>query len=466
MAGTSRRQFLNSAAAVASLACIPTAAWARPQRKPNFVVILCDDLGFGDVGPTGGRVIQTPHIDRMARDGMVLTDYYAPANICTPSRAGLLTGRYPIRTGLGYQVILQNDTRGLPLSEVTIPEALRPAGYVSGLFGKWHLGHVEPYWPPTKHGFDTFFGLPYSHDTPGSAIYTQDSPGVELTKEDIDFPQLQQRFYERAERFIVENKDRPFFVDLALSAPHLPNDPNPMHRGHSSAGAYGDVVEEIDAIVGRLIAKLKQLGLDRDTLVILTSDNGPWYEGSSGGLRERKGGAGYDGGYRVPLIARMPGMVRAGKRSNSIAMGIDILPTFCAMAGLPLPAGVEIDGADISEVLKRGAPSPHEELILFDNEDVVAVRTQRWKYVRSTYYHGFLATIDGRHPGLSESPQLYDMSAGIVEEYSSASMHPEVVEEMQGRITQAREKFGPLKSKEIPPVFKELMKRMQSSQTR
>jgi arylsulfatase A len=452
---TSRRRFLESTAALVALASTGGVFAGTQRRKPNFIVILCDDLGYGDVGPTGGKTIKTPNVDRMAREGTVLTDYYAPANLCTPSRAGLLTGRYPIRTGLGFQVILQNDTRGLPLSEIAIPEALKPAGYVSGLFGKWHLGHVEPYWPPTKHGFDLFFGLPYSHDTPGSALYSANGPGVELIREDIDFPMLQQRFYNRAEQFIVDNKDRPFFVELALSAPHLPNDPNPMHRGHSRAGAYGDVVEEIDALVGRLNAKLKALGLDRDTLVVLTSDNGPWYEGSSGSLRDRKGGAGYDGGYRAPFVARMPGTVRANKRSNAIAMGIDFLPTLCAMAGVPLPAGVEIDGKDISDVLLRGAPSPHEELILFDNEDVVSLRTQRWKYVSSTYYRSFLANIDGRHPGLTESPQLYDMSATTSEDYSAASMNPAVVAEMQERLRKAKAKFGPMKSKDIPSAFKD-----------
>jgi len=455
---TTRRQLLENTAALAALALCGRAAAAAPRRKPNFVIILCDDLGFGDIEPTGGQAIRTPNINRMAREGTVLTDYYAAANICTPSRAGLLTGRYPIRTGLGFQVILQNDTRGLATSEVTIPEALKPAGYVSGLFGKWHLGHVEPFWPPTRHGFDVFFGLPYSHDTPGGALYTDDGPGTELIREEMDFPQLQQRFYDRAEQFIVDNRDRPFFVELALSAPHLPNDPNPHYHGQSLAGAYGDVVAEIDALVGRLNAKLKALGLDRDTLVILTSDNGPWYEGSSGSLRGRKGDAGHEGGYRVPLIARMPGRVKAGRRNDSIAMGIDFLPTLCAMAGAPLPAGVEIDGKDISGVLLDGSPSPHEQLILFDNEDVVAIRTQRWKYVSSTYYRGYLASIDGRHPGLTESPQLYDMRAATAEDYSAASLYPDAVADMQDRLRKAKAVFGPMKAKEMPPVFKQLLK--------
>lgn len=442
-----RRSFLAASAASIALAALNAkTAFAAPRRKPNFIVILCDDLGFGDVGPTGGKTIRTPNIDRMAREGMVLTDYYAPANVCTPSRAGLLTGRYPIRTGLAQGVIRQNDRRGLPLSEVTIPQALKPAGYASALIGKWHLGHVEPYWPPTRHGFDLFFGLPYSHDMQPLSLYVDNGPGVELTQEDVVFNQLQQRFYARAERFIRETADRPFFLELALSAPHLPNDPNPMHAGHSAAGPYGDLVEEIDAIVGRLIETLKALGLDRDTLVVLTSDNGPWYEGSNGGLRDRKGGAGYDGGYRVPFIARMPGTVPGGKRVDSIAMGIDLLPTLCALAGVGVDKAIELDGRDISAVLTRGAPSPHDELVLFDDENVVAVRTQRWKYVASSYYHGHLAPM-AWNKSLTDQSQLYDMQADRSESYSAARSHPDVLADMQARFQRATERFAPLKSK-------------------
>jgi arylsulfatase A-like enzyme len=437
-----RRQLLrNSAGVLTALVLGAPGFTITPPRRPNFIIVLCDDLGFGDVGAMGGKTIHTPNIDRMAREGTVLTDYYAPANICTPSRAGLLTGRYPIRTGLAWQVIMPTDRRGLPLSEVTIPEALKPAGYVSALIGKWHLGHVAPYWPPTRHGFDLFFGLPYSHDMQPLLLYTDNGPGVELTHEDVTFTELQQRFYARAEKFIDDHAGKPFFLELALSAPHLPNDPNPRYRDRSAAGAYGDVVEEVDAIIGRLNAHLKSLGIERDTLVILTSDNGPWYEGSSGGLRDRKGGAGYDGGYRVPFIARMPGTVPAGKRVASIAMGIDFLPTLCALAGLPNPPGVELDGRDISAVLTRGAPSPHEELILFDNEDVVAVRTQRWKYVASTYYRGNLVSIAGRKTGLTDSPQLYDMARDNSENYSAAARNPTVVADLQARLARARETF-------------------------
>ena len=324
-----RRRFLSGSAAALALGSLPAAAHAT-GRPPNFIVILCDDLGYGDIGANGGR-IATPAIDRMAREGISLTDYYAAANVCTPSRAGLLTGRYPIRAGLAYGVIMQNDTRGLPPGEITIAQALKPA-YATALIGKWHLGHIKPFWPPTGYGFDLFFGLPYSHDMKPLSLYEAPAAGVEMTQEDVDFPQLQQRFADRALRFIDANRDRPFFLELALSAPHLPSHAHPPFQGHSGAGAYGDVVTEVDSIVGRILDRLQVQGLDRDTLVILTSDNGPWFEGSPGPLRDRKGGAGWDGGYRVPFIARQTGRVPAGRKTTSIAMAIDLLPTFCAMA--------------------------------------------------------------------------------------------------------------------------------------
>ena len=452
-----RRQFLNASfGAVAALTLSDSGFAAERRRKPNFIVILCDDLGYGDVGFMGGS-IPTPNIDRMAREGTVLTDYYAPANICTPSRAALLTGRYAVRTGLGWEAIMPFEKRGLPLSEVTIPEALKPAGYVSALIGKWHLGHVAPHWPPTKHGFDMFFGIPYSHDQLPLSLYTDNGPGTDLKEEPVVFAELQQRFFERAEKFIEDNANKPFFLELALSAPHLPNDPDARFRGRSSEGAYGD------DIVGRLLARLTDLGIERNTLVLFTSDNGPFFEGSSGGLRERKGGAGYDGGYRVPFVARMPGTIPGGKRVSSIAMGIDFLPTLCAMAGVPTPAAVKLDGADISAVLTHGAPSPHDELILFDNEDVVGIRTQQWKLVATTWYHGHLLPISGHIEGVPDSPvgvpmtkpagwQLYDATTNPKEEYSLASRHPDIVADMEARLLHARIEFDSLKTHKSPMI--------------
>jgi arylsulfatase A-like enzyme len=437
-----RRSFLQRSAAALALASVgPWARAAAAIRRPNFVVVLCDDLGFGDIGAFGAKRVRTPNIDRLAHEGTVLTDYYAAANLCTPSRAGLLTGRYAIRTGLAVGVIMQNDTRGLAQSEVTIAEALKPE-YATALIGKWHLGHIAPYWPPTTQGFDLFFGLPYSHDMKPLSLYEANGPGVEFTKEDVDYAQLQQRFYGRAERFIDEHRDRPFFLELALSAPHLPNYAHPPFEGHSHAGAYGDVVEEIDAIIGMLVSKLRALALERNTLLIFTSDNGPWYEGSAGSLRQRKGDAGYDGGYRVPCIAWQPTVVPAGRTVRSIAMAIDFLPTLCRMAGQPLPSGVTLDGVDITDVLLRGGASPHDQLVLFNNEEVAAIRTQRWKYVGAAYYRGAYVNLEGRG-----YPQLYDMQTDEPENYSVAARYPDVLEDMQRRLRQAEQAFAPFKSK-------------------
>ncbi len=430
-----RRQVIGGLAALSASYGGATGA-APARRPPNVVVILADDLGYGDLSVQGSRLIRTPNLDRLAREGVRMTDFYASANICTPSRAGLQTGRYPIRTGLAWEVIQGTDTRGLPLSETTIGEALKP-DYATALIGKWHLGHVEPYWPPTRHGYDLFFGLPYSHDMKPLNLYTS-GPGVEFTKEDVDFPRLTQRFFDRGLQFIEDHKaGQPFFLLLALSAPHLPLNPNPDHAGHSQAAAYGDVVEEIDSQTGRLMARLKVLGIDNDTVVIVTSDNGPWFEGSTGGLRDRKGGSGWDGGYRVPFLIRAPGRIPAGRVSREIAMNIDLLPTVMALTGRPLPK-TELDGRDLTGVLTRGAKSPHEELILFNNEKVAAIRTDRWKFVARSYYRG------AEYPLGSRSDLLFDVRADPAEAYNLASLHPDVVADMKARLARAQQTFEPL----------------------
>ena len=429
-AAPQRRQVLTGLGAMGAMAAAPV------RRPPNIVIVLADDLGYGDLGIQGSNLIATPNLDRLARQGVRMTDFYASANICTPSRAGLQTGRYPIRTGLAHEVIRATDTNGLPLSEFTIAEALKP-DYATALVGKWHLGHVTPFWPPTQHGYDLFFGLPYSHDMKPLSLYSA-GPGVELTQEDVDFPRLTQRFFDRGLQFIEDNKARPFFLTLSLTAPHLALNPHPDHAGHSKAAAYGDVVEEIDTQVGRLTARLKALGIERDTIVIVTSDNGPWMEGSSGPLRDRKGGAGWDGGYRVPFIAWGPGHIPGGKVSREIAMNIDLLPTILGLVGKPLPRA-EIDGRDISAVLLRGAKSPHDELILFNNEKVMAIRTDRWKFVASSYYRSIilpLAAIRGEG--------LFDVRADPAEAYNLASLHPEVLTDMRARLNRAKATFEPL----------------------
>lgn len=437
--GPQRRQVLAGLGALAAAG----GARAAGRRPPNVILILADDLGYGDLGIYGSRLIKTPNLDKLARQGVRMTDFYASANVCTPSRAGLLTGRYPIRTGLAQDVIRQSDTNGLPLSEITIAEALKP-DYATALIGKWHLGHVAPFWPPTVQGFDLFFGLPYSHDMKPLGLYTS-GPGVELTREDVDFPKLTERFFARGRTFIEDNRQTPFFLMMALTAPHLPLVPHPDHAGHSKAAAYGDVVEEVDVQVGRLTQHLQRLGLDRDTLIIVTSDNGPWFEGSSGPLRDRKGGAGWDGGYRVPFIVAGPG-VPAGKVSREIAMNIDILPTILAMTGRP-PVVAEIDGKDLTAVLTRGARSPHDELILFNNEQVAGIRTDRWKYVARSYYRSIelpLSAVNG--------VGLFDVRDDPSEAYNLSSLHPDVVKDMAARFAAAKATFEPLGKRYKPPA--------------
>lgn len=447
MSFISRRKWISAMAMAGAALLPPTSLIAnaladtgrRPaaKRKPNFILILADDLGYGDLSITGSKAIRTPHIDQMAREGMVLTDAYASANICTPSRAGLLTGRYPIRTGLGWQVIQANDGRGLPPSEVTIPEVLGK-DYRSALIGKWHLGHVPPYWPPTVQGFDLFFGLPYSHDMKPLSLYTA-GDGVEFTQEDVDMVALTQRFFTRAGEFIAAQQDQPFFLMLSLTAPHIPLHPHADHRGQSDAGAYGDVVEEVDARIGALRRQLEQQGLADDTYVIITSDNGPWFEGSAGDLRDRKGGAGWDGGYRVPLIAWAPGRIKGGSKSDAITMNFDWLPTFAALAGQALPGGVTLDGKDIGAVLHGGAPSPHEDLILFDNEKVAGIRTDRWKFVARSYYREYDVPLAQMGANL-----LFDVRLDPAENYNVASRYPDVVKDMRARFDRYRLALEPL----------------------
>lgn len=428
---------IDRAEGAAETATSPLPAGAAARRPPNFIVVLCDDLGYGDLGLFGSRLIRTPCIDRMAAEGLTLTHFFAAANLCTPSRAGLLTGRYPIRTGLGHEVIIARDTHGLPPAEVTIAKALKPH-YATAMVGKWHLGHVAPHWPPIVHGFDSFYGLPYSHDMKPLSLWEQPRPDAALIEGPVDFALLTQQFFDRGLAFIEAHRDRPFFLYLALTAPHAPLVPHPDGAGLSRAAAYGDVVEEVDRRMGAMFDRLRELGIDEDTLVIFTSDNGPWFEGSTGGLRDRKGGAGFEGGYRVPCVVRWPGTVPAGVRSDALASGIDLLPTFAALAGVDLPDAI-LDGRDLSALLRTGDGSPHEELVLFNNERVAAVRTARWKLVVRSYYRSWDLPI-----AKFGYPLLFDMIEDPEESYNMAARHPEVMADMKARVARAQALFEPM----------------------
>jgi arylsulfatase A-like enzyme len=434
-----RRKLLGCVAVGALLAHMP--ALAAAGRKKNFIVIYCDDMGYGDIGPDGNTVIPTPNLDRLAGEGTVLTNYYAPANLCTPSRAGLLTGRYPIRAGQAL-MLGPTSTTGLPHSNPTIPNALKAAGYVSAQVGKWHLGSTGEFWPPTKYGYDYFYGIPYSHDMWPLSIFEARAGQSEVAQIKPDVMTMQDQFYAHAEKFIEENAQKPFFLNMSFSSPHLPSWVPPEFVGKSQVGDYGDTIVQIDSFVGRLMKKLAELKIGNDTMVMFTSDNGPWFWGSTGPFRARKSQPGYDGGYRVPFVVRLPGVVGAGKRVDGLASGMDIFPTICHLAGAPLPAGAVLDGVDMTPMLASGAPSQREEIFLFMDEDLVGLRTDRWKFLRNKAYGAHTPSAD-RY----DYNELYDLKADVSESYNVASKYPDVVADLKARFLKAKQLFDPMRTR-------------------
>jgi arylsulfatase A len=411
----------------------------RQVQQPNFIVIFTDDLGYGDVGADGSELIQTPHIDRMEKEGIRLTNHYSSANVCTPSRAGLLTGRYAIRYGLAHRVLFPDSEHGLPHDEITLAGALQGAGYRTGMYGKWHLGTIDVSWP-TDHGFDEFYGIAYSNDMVPLPLYRN----REILEEPLDQTTITKRLTYEAIDFIKESPDEPFFIYLPHPMPHVPLYTSEEFEGRSKAGLYGDVIEEIDWSVGQILKVLDELGIDEKTMVIFTSDNGPWFEGSAGELRQRKGGASWEGGFRVPFTVRWPGQIPPGVTSDAISMNFDLFPTLLELAGAEIPTDREIDGKNIWSLLQGSHQSPHEYLYLFNNEEITAVRSQRWKFVVRSYYRTGLARFEGErrgephyyHPGL-----LFDLELNPEEQFSYTREQPEIVEKMLERLERGRQEL-------------------------
>jgi len=339
-------------------------------RPPNILLILFDDLGYGDLSSYGNRLIKTPNIDAVGARGVRLDRFYSSSPVCSPSRAGLLTGRYPTRSraanhvfaATGGPTAIQRQSRGwtnaLPTDEILLPEILSRAGYRTGAFGKWHLGD-RPGARPTDLGFDEYFGLLYSNDMSPANVWR--GTEIDTPAERMDQSTLTERITDEALAFIRGNANRPFFAYVPYTAPHQPHFANPKHRGVSEGGTYGDVVEDLDVNVGRLIGALKDLKLDDNTIVIVTSDNGGDFGGSVGDLRGRKAET-FEGGQRVPLFVVWPGKIAPGTRSEEMAMNIDITPTLLAALGIGLPQDRIVDGRDIGPLLLHGGPSPHDYL--------------------------------------------------------------------------------------------------------
>ena len=410
-----------------------------PPRPPNVIIIFTDDQGYEDVGVYGATGFRTPHLDRMAAEGIRLTDFYVAAGVCTPSRAALLTGCYPKRVGLAHRVLFPYSSTGLHPDEITIPELLGPRGYRSICIGKWHLGHHEMFMP-LRQGFDEFFGVPYSNDMDGHLYKRRNfqAPplpfyrGKTVIESGPDQRFLTQRYTEEAVRFIGENRDRPFFLYLAHSMPHRPIHASPPFRNHSELGLYGDVIEEIDASVGQILSTLLRHDIDERTLVIFTSDNGPWRARSSGPLRGKKNST-WEGGQRVPCIARFPGTIPAGQVCHALITAMDFLPTLAAYADVELPANRIIDGKNIATLLEGTASrSPHEAFYFYRDDRLQAVRAGPWKL------HVFRPGWKDR----SRPPLLFDLEKDVSERNDVAAEHPDVVERLLKLAERAREDLG------------------------
>jgi arylsulfatase A-like enzyme len=423
-------------------------------ERPNFIIIFTDDQGYADVGCFGAKGFETPNLDRMGAEGVRFTEFYVAAPSCTPSRAALLTGCYPQRVSLP-RVLFPYDKIGLNPKEVTIADILKARGYATACVGKWHLGHL-PAFLPRRQGFDYYFGLPYSNDMrpenderdPPIPLIEGETP-IELNS---DQSQLTRRYTEKSVEFIAKNRDRPFFLYLPHTMPHVPLFVSDRFKGKSKQGLYGDVIMEIDWSVGQILSTLERLGIDEKTLVIFTSDNGPWlaygdYGGSAGPLREGKGTT-WEGGMREPCIMRWPGKIPAGAVCDEMASTIDILPTLARLCGARLPRR-RIDGKDIWSLMsgEPGAKTPHEAYYFYRHNELQAVRSGKWKL---HFPHSFRSMIGepgsgGKAAGYGRRKTelaLYDLKSDIGEKHNVAAEHPKVVERLIKLADKMREDIG------------------------
>jgi arylsulfatase A-like enzyme len=455
---------------------LPFAALAASQTRPNIVLILADDLGYGDLGCFGSKTCRTPHLDALAAQGTRYTSFYVAQAVCTASRAALMTGCYPNRIGL-QGALNHTSPTGIHPQELLLPEMLRAAGYATAAYGKWHLG-TRPEFHPMRHGFDEFFGIPYSNDNSKFHPTVKGMPplplyeGETVKEEDADQALFTQRITDHAVDFISRKQAQPFFLYVPHVMPHVPIFVSKDYAGRSGAGLYADVISELDAGIGRILHALDEHGLRENTLVIFFSDNGPFlsygdHAGSAGPLREGKLTC-YEGGVRVPCILRWPGHLPAGQVNDSPWMATDLLPTLAALTGQTLPTSRVLDGQDVSS-LWEGKPQPERALFFYAGEELQAVRRGQWKL---HFPHPYL-TVNGpagrngkpanfehmkpesievsgiqgiasRHGYRVEqqSLALYDLSTDVAEQHDLAQKHPEIVWELSQLAQPIREQLG------------------------
>jgi arylsulfatase A-like enzyme len=451
--------------------CIHAQQTKSKGDKPNIIIINMDDMGYGDTEPYGATGYATPNFNRLAKEGMRFTHFYAAQAVCSPSRAALLTGCYPNRIGMSGGALMPWSPKALNIAEETIASLLKKAGYSTGMLGKWHLGCVPPYLP-LHFGFDSFYGIPYSHDmwpvdyegrpindTANWRIRFPPLPVFEGDKQVLTITNLEQQsgltttLTEKAEQFIKKNKNNPFFLYLAHPMPHVPLAVSGKFAGKSGAGLFGDVISEIDWSIGRVLEVLDKTGLSKNTLLIVTSDNGPWlsfgaHAGSSGGLREGKGTA-WDGGTRVPCFIRWPGKVTPGTICNQLLTQMDILPTIVAATKANLPKQ-KIDGLNFLPLLTGQSTITPRELfyVYYDVNNLKLVRYKHWELVLPHQSQAYSQGTPGKagRPGLTpitDVPMaLYDLAHDPGTVYDVQKQYPEIVDEILKYVEQAREDLG------------------------
>jgi arylsulfatase A-like enzyme len=417
------------------------------DQRPNIVFILFDDLGFGDLGFTGSQAIATPTMDQLALDGLVLTNFYSPAPVCTPARAGYLTGRLPLRAGMPQVVFPRWSLKGnssqlvdynkrFPAEEITLADVLQASGYATGMVGKWHLGDRSPSLP-NDMGFQDFFGALYSNDMDPFALYRNRDIEIESP---ADQTRLNEWYGDAATEFIEKNSDAPFFLYFAHNFPHIPLYRPTADEGRSQGGLYGDVIEGLDDVVARLVNTLKAEGVYDNTLILITSDNGPWYQGSPGDARGRKADT-FEGGMHVPMVAHWPAKLEGGRELAGLSMGTDWFPTILDWLNLPLPSDRIVDGKSLRPMLEQNAPSPNEYLYYFAGEELMAVRDAKYKYhekrpvtyVLPTSWVSFAPT---------KGPWLFNTDTDFNESYDVSMLHPQVSQRLRDVLDDKREEMA------------------------